>query len=130
MSIKSLIIKIYLYLARHRSVSANSKLSHSIVIPHATYSPWIDDTNFSGAFEKIRENTLVDIYRAYELWSLVQETSNLNGDILEVGVWRGGTGMPYGGKSQTAEIKRNRVSLRYLQGSRQGKRPRFALPRR
>jgi O-methyltransferase len=92
LSIKSSIIRIYLYLARHRSASANCKLSHTIVIPHATYSPWIDDANFARAFQKIRKNTLVDVYRAYELWSLVRETSNLTGDILEVGVWRGGTG--------------------------------------
>jgi O-methyltransferase len=92
LSIKSTIIRIYLYLARHRIVSPNGKVSHSIVIPHATYSPWIDDTDFSTAFEKIKKNTLVDIYRAYELWSLVRETAHLGGDILEVGVWRGGTG--------------------------------------
>ncbi|MEO6801805.1 MAG: TylF/MycF/NovP-related O-methyltransferase [Granulicella sp.] len=78
--------------ARHARLSTNTKTSHSIVIPQATYSPWIDDHEFSAAFERIRPNTLVDIYRAYELWSLVRETSHLDGDVLEVGVWRGGTG--------------------------------------
>jgi O-methyltransferase len=92
LQITSRIAQIYLYLARHRVVSPKGKVSHSIVIPHATYSPWMEDTDFSTAFEKIRKNTLVDIYRAYELWSLVRETSHLGGDILEVGVWRGGTG--------------------------------------
>jgi len=92
MSITSRITQIYLYLARHRAILTKSNMSHSIVIPHATYSPWIDDAAFSAAFEAIRKNTLVDIYRAYELWSLVRETSHLGGDILEVGVWRGGTG--------------------------------------
>ena len=92
MPIISRIAQIYLYLARHRSISADSKVSHSVVIPHATYSPWIDDAEFSAAFAKIKKNTLVDIYRTYELWSLVRETSSLGGDILEVGVWRGGTG--------------------------------------
>jgi O-methyltransferase len=61
-------------------------------MPEATYSPWNDDKEFATAFEAIRQNTLVDIYRAYELWTLVKETSRLGGDILEVGVWRGGTG--------------------------------------
>jgi O-methyltransferase len=36
---------------------------------------------------------LVDIYRCYELWSAVGEAAKLErGDLLEVGVWRGGTG--------------------------------------
>ncbi|AYJ87112.1 methyltransferase [Sphingomonas paeninsulae] len=30
--------------------------------------------------------------RAYELWQLVEQAARLPGDILEVGVWRGGTG--------------------------------------
>jgi O-methyltransferase len=62
------------------------------VIPEATYSPWNDDKEFVSAFRAIKQNTLVDIYRAHELWSLVKETSHLGADILEVGVWRGGTG--------------------------------------
>jgi O-methyltransferase len=78
--------------ARHARLSTNTRVSHSIVIPEATYSPWNDDNEFSAAFSKIKQNTLVDVYRAHELWSLVREASRLAGDILEVGVWRGGTG--------------------------------------
>jgi O-methyltransferase len=37
-------------------------------------------------------NTLVDVYRCYELWTLVEQVLPLPGDILEVGVWKGGTG--------------------------------------
>lgn len=40
----------------------------------------------------IRPYTLVDHYRCFELWKLVQQTCGLGGDILEIGVWRGGTG--------------------------------------
>lgn len=60
---------------------------------YATYSPWNVDQPFMDAFEKIKEHTLVDIYRCYELWKLAEQTSKLDeGSILEVGVWRGGTG--------------------------------------
>jgi len=35
----------------------------------------------------------VDIYRCYEIWSTVAEAAKLpQGDLMEVGVWRGGTG--------------------------------------
>ena len=62
------------------------------MIPRATYSPWLDDREFVDTFTRVRDNSLVDVYRAYELWSLVTEVADLPGDILEVGVWRGGTG--------------------------------------
>jgi O-methyltransferase len=60
-------------------------------VPFTTYSPWIDDKDFQGFYTIIKENTLVDIYRCYELWKLVLNADKIEGDILEVGVWRGGT---------------------------------------
>lgn len=92
MSLASRITRKCISAARHARLSTNTKFSHSIVIPEATYSPWNDDKEFVSAFESIRQNTLVDVYRAHELWNLVKETSRSDGDILEVGVWRGGTG--------------------------------------
>jgi O-methyltransferase len=76
------------------------KLAHSpmgtgvydYVYPLANYAPWNTDAEFLAAYEAIRRNTLVDIYRCWELWSLVGQTEKLEGAILEVGVWRGGTG--------------------------------------
>lgn len=96
MSLKSKIasrlgLRFYPY-AQNKRLTTNTTVSHSVIIPGATYSPWIDDTDFLKTYETIRRNTLVDIYRCYELWSLVREISYLNHDILEVGVWRGGTG--------------------------------------
>ena len=39
------------------------------------------------------QHTLVDIYRCYEIWSAVAEAAKLQqGDLMEVGMWRGGTG--------------------------------------
>lgn len=66
-------------------------ISHGQVIPFATYCPWIDDEDFQRFYTIIKGNTLVDIYRCYELWKLVSNTRNVEGDVLEVGVWRGGT---------------------------------------
>lgn len=60
---------------------------------YATYSPWNTDRVFAEAYEKMKDHTLVDQYRCYELWSLAGQTAKLSeGSILEVGVWRGGTG--------------------------------------
>ena len=61
--------------------------------PQATYSPWGADDDFLREYSDIAPNTLVDVYRCYELWQLVGQAAKLQaGALLEVGVWRGGTG--------------------------------------
>lgn len=70
----------------------NSTNVHSRVLPYATLSPWLSDTDFLEIYEEIKDSTLVDIYRLYELWCISKQSADLEGDILEVGVWRGGSG--------------------------------------
>jgi O-methyltransferase len=67
-------------------------IKHHRVLPHATYSPWLTDAGFMATYEKIKDFTLVDIYRCYELWLIAAQLENVEGNFLEVGVWRGGTG--------------------------------------
>ncbi len=77
------------------SVSAHPdspELVHQRVFPWATYSPWLSDPEFASCYEQVRSHTLVDIYRCYELWTLARQLVAIEGDFLEVGVWRGGTG--------------------------------------
>jgi len=46
---------------------------------------------------------MVDMYRCFELWDLVGEASKLpEGDLIEIGVWRGGTGCLIAKKCQLA----------------------------
>ena len=67
--------------------------AHEMAFPISTYAPWQADDEFRRAYEAVRRNTLVDVWRCYELWSLVGELRDVPGAILEVGVWRGGTGV-------------------------------------
>jgi O-methyltransferase len=81
----------------HKGVATTSHerspdLLHSRLQPSASYSPWLSDHEFLNLYERIRNFTLVDIYRCYELWQLGQHCGHIEGAILEVGVWRGGTG--------------------------------------
>ena len=62
------------------------------VRPSASYSPWLDNCDFAAVYDRIKPNTLVDRFRCYELWELVSQLGHLQGNFLEVGVWRGGTG--------------------------------------
>lgn len=66
--------------------------AHAMAYPLSTYAPWQADEEFVRAYDAVRRNTLVDVWRCYELWSLVGELRDVAGGILEVGVWRGGTG--------------------------------------
>lgn len=48
--------------------------------------------DFLAAHAHTEGRTLVDGSRCYDLWTLLGEAHKVPGDIIEVGVWRGGTG--------------------------------------
>ena len=84
-----------------------SEFAHSVVIPFATYSPWVEDSAFMDAWHKIKHATLVDMYRCYELWRLTEQATG-DGAILEVGVWRGGTGSLIGMAKNEVPLEKER----------------------
>jgi O-methyltransferase len=65
---------------------------HEMAYPISTYAPWRSDNEFRRVYRVIKRNTLVDVWRCHELWSVLGELRDVPGHILEVGVWRGGTG--------------------------------------
>jgi len=65
---------------------------HEMIFPISTYAPWGADEEFQRVYKHARKNTLVDIGRCYELWDMLGELGHVPGAIVEVGVWRGGTG--------------------------------------
>lgn len=60
--------------------------------PTSTYSPWLIDEEFKSVMKQVGNNTLVDDHRCFELWQLVSEVKNVSGALIEIGVWKGGTG--------------------------------------
>lgn len=78
---------------RNFKLSSNQEsISHQNIVSYSTYSPWYDDLQFLNIYENCKNNTLVDIYRCYELWNFIKKNNNLKGDVLEIGVWKGGSG--------------------------------------
>lgn len=68
-------------------------LKYGGIYSRSSYAPWKADPEFQRVFEAVRGHTLVDEYRCHELWQLCGQLDALEpGDLLEVGVWRGGTG--------------------------------------
>lgn len=70
-----------------------SDFKYELITPNANYAPWLQDAEFQDTYNRIKDHTLVDIYRCYELWQLTQEVLAINdtASFLEVGVWKGGT---------------------------------------
>lgn len=66
--------------------------AHAMAYPISTYAPWQADADFQRVYQQVKSNTLVDVWRCYELWSLLAESAETPGAVLEVGVWRGGSG--------------------------------------
>jgi O-methyltransferase len=79
-------------LPRPHAASPAGGLSYEPITPLATYAPWNSDELFLATYHEVSKHTLVDFYRCWELWTLVGQSAKLEGSILEVGVWRGGTG--------------------------------------
>jgi len=89
-----------------RLVKLPGSAEYGSILPTANYTPWNSDREFLDIYRRISENTLVDIYRCWELWTMVGQTAKLDsGAILEVGVWRGGTGALMAKRAMLAGIK-------------------------
>lgn len=82
-------------------------LGYGPLEPVADYRPWELDTPFLESARQVEANTKVDIYRLWELWHLVGQTRELPGDILEIGVWRGGSAGLMGRALATFNLKRH-----------------------
>jgi O-methyltransferase len=67
-----------------------------MIRPWATYSPWLSDISFIKHYGLVKDRTLVDQYRCFELWQIAKQQKHVSGNFLEVGVWRGGTAMLLG----------------------------------
>lgn len=96
--IRSLFDNTGIYIGKRPTYKGKANFSidgfhYGFSFPSANYTPWQGDEAFMSIYNQIRNNTLVDIYRCYELWQLVQKVQSLDphAAILEVGVWRGGT---------------------------------------
>ena len=66
--------------------------AHAMAYPTSTYAPSQADAEFQSVYHLVRRNTLVDVWRLYELWALLGELVEIPGSVLEVGVWQGGSG--------------------------------------
>ena len=69
-----------------------SSRGYEKIYPDGTYAPWTLDDEFIDIYSIVNNYTHVHKYRCYELWQLVGQVQKLEGALLEVGVWQGGSG--------------------------------------
>jgi O-methyltransferase len=80
-------------LIKVRRGAYENHLPYGPVYPSASYSPWMKDADFEDTFQRFSPHSLVDRYRSYDLWEMAAQALKLEGAFLEVGVWRGGSGL-------------------------------------
>ncbi|WP_379157285.1 TylF/MycF/NovP-related O-methyltransferase [Paenibacillus sp. sgz5001063] len=90
------------YLSMYYALPA--EFPYEEIKPQSNYAPWKTDVDFNTVYNTIRTHTLVDKYRCYELWSLVEQVSKLSGSLIEIGVWKGGTGALIAKKAELCGI--------------------------
>jgi len=90
-SIKSIIELIFLKFHQFILKIKKTSFKHNFNISFATYSPWDEDIEFQRIYKKIKKKTTIDIYRCYEIWSLLSQVKHLEGDLIEIGTYKGGS---------------------------------------
>lgn len=74
-----------------RSFAALFRIKNSIIRKNH-HTPWKTNIEFYNLYSKIKDHSLCTIERLYELWTLVEQIKNLDGHIIEIGTWKGGSG--------------------------------------
>jgi O-methyltransferase len=72
--------------------------AHGETVPDASlyqplYSPWLGDPAFERAYAAAEGRTLVSRDRCYVLWRTLSQSLAIDGDLVECGVFRGGTAL-------------------------------------
>ena len=90
--LKKFVANVIFFMYRLQASHSVETKHHRIFIGECTYSPWLIDQDFKAMQEKIKGFTLVDENKQYLTYSYIRQLAKLEveGDYLEVGVWRGG----------------------------------------
>jgi len=84
---------IKVYISEWEERTGEYQLPQALIFPKNTYSPWLESEFYNYYMENVKPFTLVDIYRSYDLFMIARQLKKIEGNIIEIGVWRGGTGI-------------------------------------
>ena len=92
------VLKGFLYLIVSILFKFNKKDPFEILISEAFYAPWKLDVEFQTFYKKIKNLTMLDHVRLYTIWDSIENIKKIDGDLIEVGSWKGGVTMMMGKK--------------------------------
>ncbi len=81
------------YFRLRTKVAAHGQDVPNVDLYQPLFSPWEGDTDFEPIYAEASRHTLVTRDRAWILWKTLQQALQLEGDVLECGVFRGGTAL-------------------------------------
>jgi O-methyltransferase len=87
--------RVYKYAPGAKLAELNGRVYERIATT-ASYAPWRSDADFLTVYGRVAGHTLVDLYRCWNLWYLARQVSKRVSRVdhfVEIGVWRGGTGV-------------------------------------
>ena len=75
---------------------------------NSRYAPWNKDVAFWNVMLSIKDYTIVDQWRCYELWSLIADVAKFDrGALIEIGTYRGGSGALIAHKAKQCGLQEN-----------------------
>lgn len=81
------------YFRLRTRVAARGDLIPDAELYQPLYSPWLGDPDFERVFAATAGRTLVSRDRCFVLWRTLQQALAIDGEVLECGVFRGGTAL-------------------------------------
>ncbi len=83
-------IKKILFLGARLIFKINKNDPFDVFISEAFYAPWKKDTEFQKNYCKFANLTMLDQVRLYTFWEAIENIESIDGDVIEVGSWKGG----------------------------------------
>ena len=81
------------YFRLRTSVAAHGLAVPDVQLYRPLFSPWEGEPAFEEIFQRVKDHTLCSRDRCYILWTTLRQALANEGDVLECGVFRGGTAL-------------------------------------
>src|SRR4051794_15895034 len=81
------------YFKLRTNVAAHGLPVPDIGLYRPLFSPWEGEPGFEQLYQRVKNHTACSRDRCYILWTTLQQAAGLGGDVVECGVFRGGTAL-------------------------------------
>tara|TARA_B100000902_G_scaffold399521_1_gene470777 strand:- start:17 stop:781 length:765 start_codon:yes stop_codon:yes gene_type:complete len=104
-------LKKILFLGARIIFRINKNDPFEVFISEAFYAPWKEDIEFQKYYRKYANLTMLDQVRLYTFWEAIENIESIDGDVIEVGSWKGGVSFLMAEKIRS--MKQNKTVFAY-----------------